>query len=208
MFLYRSVSSDLVKMMPSWVPLMIVSIGPGNGLVPSGTKPLPEPMSTQILSSYVVTRLQRVKHECCRCPGHLHPSCWCNEYIKGKEMHMKKFNYNFFSGQWVHRRWKPSYELLPQHLYIGRQSLILGNTETVNYIGRQSQDMMPAIASIPSIHKSGTWDLSQYKDCLSWHRDSHYKDKMVISCLIFIMGIFILLWLHLYIEMPSTRPNI
>ena len=36
-----------------------VNIGSGNGLVPSGTKPLPEPMLTQI-SRYGVTRPQWV----------------------------------------------------------------------------------------------------------------------------------------------------
>ena len=38
-------------------PFMIVNIGSGNGLVPSGNKPLPEPMLTQ---TYVIIRPQWV----------------------------------------------------------------------------------------------------------------------------------------------------
>ena len=41
-----------------------VNIGSGNGLLPSGNKPLPEPMLTQI---YVVTRPQWVHHCCAVC---------------------------------------------------------------------------------------------------------------------------------------------
>ena len=38
-----------------------VNIGSGNGLVPSGNKPLPEPMLTQIYVANHATRPQRVK---------------------------------------------------------------------------------------------------------------------------------------------------
>ena len=39
-----------------------VNIGLGNGLVPSDNKPLPEPMLTQMLSPYGVTRPQYVNY--------------------------------------------------------------------------------------------------------------------------------------------------
>ena len=37
-----------------------VNIGSGNGLVPPGTKPLPEPMLTRIMSPYGITKQQWV----------------------------------------------------------------------------------------------------------------------------------------------------
>ena len=40
-----------------------VNIGSGNGLVPLGNKPLPEPMLTQFLVAYGVARPQWVKQE-------------------------------------------------------------------------------------------------------------------------------------------------
>ena len=43
----------LVKLFVSGRPLWEVNIGSGNGMVPSGNKPLPEPMLIQI---YVATR--------------------------------------------------------------------------------------------------------------------------------------------------------
>ena len=46
---------------------------------------------------------------------------------------------------------------------------------------------------------SGGW--LQYKDYLSRNRDSHYKDMTPWDCIIFIMGIFILVRLYLYTEM-------
>ena len=42
------------------MPITPVTIESGNGLVPSGNKPLPEPMLTDVLSPYGVTRGQLV----------------------------------------------------------------------------------------------------------------------------------------------------
>ena len=47
-----------------WIPLDLsenVNTGPGDSLVPSGSKPLPEPMLTQITVAICVIRLQGVK---------------------------------------------------------------------------------------------------------------------------------------------------
>ena len=47
---------------PHW---SLINIGSGNGLVPSGNKPLPEPMLTQIIAPYGVTGPQWVKGLTC-----------------------------------------------------------------------------------------------------------------------------------------------
>ena len=40
---------------------MIVNIGSGNGLVPSGTKPLPEPMSIKFYVSWCHQKLEQLE---------------------------------------------------------------------------------------------------------------------------------------------------
>ena len=67
-----------------------VNIGSGNGLLPDGTKPLPEPMLTDHLWSPVTFIL-----------GQFHKRCFNHQSLKSIWNYKSKISFKFPWGQWV-----------------------------------------------------------------------------------------------------------
>ena len=67
-----------------------VNIGSGNGLLPDGNKPLPEPMLTDHQWSPVTFIL-----------GQFHNRCLNHQHWSPFENYMSKLSFNFPRGQWV-----------------------------------------------------------------------------------------------------------
>ena len=89
----NTVISTFTSIKPIPQSALLVKTGSGNGLVPPGTKPLPEPMLTQIYVAINITRPQWVKQIYMRTPlnrKHVHLACPDARYLN---MNARCWNY-------------------------------------------------------------------------------------------------------------------
>ena len=103
-----------------------VNIGSGNGLLPDGTKPLPEPMLTDHQWSPVTF-----------ISGQFHKRCLNHQSLKTVSNYMSKISFKSPRGQWVnHSLWlvNPINSEMRSNLVLEVCSLALGNSTSTLYV--------------------------------------------------------------------------